>query len=137
MSPIAMPDHELIVIQYLQTLALPVGTTIGTDWPLNYDGSQTHIKVEQTNSSRDHTARSTWIEHPFIEVRCISTSRGTARTLSTIVCGGMAVIWSATHPLGIVSDSETLFGPMWVSDSKYAPAGSFLSQWRLLVHPNP
>jgi len=131
--PNPMPDDEALVTSYLRT-QVPSNVNIDTSWPVAYDGTQTFVLVERVGGPMDFTARQTWMDRPLIQVSAGAAYKSAAKDLAIAVRAAMPLMYAAYTAGPVVANVEELVGPLWLPDTKYAPAGRYLIQYQLSIH---
>lgn len=124
--PPVFPDVEVVLVAYIQTLALPEGTIVSTSVPTSYDGSQTVCRVNRIGGATDWPI----MDSPSVEISCWGPDRASAAALRDVVRLGMtwmalAEVSSFSIPCRISNPVERL-GPQWFDEEAYIPAGRYM-----------
>lgn len=132
-TPISPPDVELLLIQ-LVTPYLPPGATAATQYPTDYDGTQTFVRVVRVGG-RGYLQPLPWSDDASVDVEYHAPSQGEANDLMKLLRPVVAVAWLYQVPGGVFQEAEESIGPMWLEDPDYSKAGRYLVQNRVTVHP--
>jgi hypothetical protein len=131
--PISLPDVELQVIRLLARYA-PSGVTVATQYPTDYDGTQTFVRVSRVGG-RGFVQALPWSDDASLDVEYHGPDQGSANDLMSVLRPIVAVAWLYQVAGGVFQDAAELVGPIWLEDPDYSKAGRYLVQNRITVHP--
>ena len=124
-QPAVFPDIEVVLVGYFRTLPLPSGTLVGISVPVDYDGSQSVVRVNRIGGPTNWPIA----DLPSVEISCWGPDRATAAGLRDIIRLNMTWMVLATADLSEfgarISNPIERIGPQWLDEEGYVPAGRY------------
>ena len=130
-----LPDIEYVLIQWLKVQGLSA-STIGSQLPVDYNGSQAVVTIDRLGGSIDNRLPM-YLDRARIDVSCYGVTKKTAYDLTSAVrkliirayLDGNFMPWG-TRVVNVLE----LVGPQWLPESEYDAAGRYLMQYEIHFH---
>jgi hypothetical protein len=130
-----LPDIEYVLIQWLKLQSLSA-STIGSQLPVGYDGTQSVVALDRLGGGIDNSLPY-FLDRARVDVSCYGRDKSTAWDLTSKVrrlvlrsyMDGNFRPWNAR-----IVDVKELVGPQWLTESEYGAAGRYLMQFEVSLH---
>ncbi len=139
-----LPDAELVLIKWLTAQSSLSGILVTSHLPDSgnpggaYNGTQKVVRVYRTGGFIDNRLGAVWIDHARLDVDAFGPNKTEAYNLvakvRSLILGDL--IWADQSALpGLVKDVTEYVGPQWFDEPEYPPAGRYILQLGVTLHP--
>lgn len=139
-----MPDVEALVIGWLSSRSELAGAFVSSVVPTyfpdgaRYDGTQSIVRVVRMGGGIDNSLPF-YLDHARLDLDCFAKDKATAHDLMAQVRAlflrDLRAADVSSFATASIRDTTEFVGPQWFDEPDYSPAGRYLLQVGVSVHP--